>query len=84
MILNPREELIVGFLREIQNTLAQHGEYFHRIDQCFDRMERRLGDIHEGMITSLGRAAHARVRRDRMQKDLNDLKKRVRRLEEKR
>jgi len=42
-----------------------------------------LDEIHEGMITSLGLASHAHVRNDTIQKEIDNLKKRIKRLEEK-
>ena len=67
---------MLRILKDIQSTLAEHGV-------TFDRVERRLDEIHEGMITSLGLASHAHVRRNTIQREPDSLKKRVKRLEEK-
>jgi predicted nucleic acid-binding Zn-ribbon protein len=78
------EDLVVRILRDIQHTLATHSRRFDQMDQRFDRLERRLDEVNDGMITSLGLAGHAHVRHDGLQKELDDLKKRVKRLEAKR
>jgi uncharacterized coiled-coil DUF342 family protein len=70
------ENLVLRILKDIQGTLSEHG-------RRFDRVEQRLDDIHEGMITSLGLASHAHVRQDGMKKEIDELKKRVKRLEQK-
>ena len=83
MVKQP-EGVVVRILRDIQHTLAGHTRRFDQVDQRFDRLERRMDEVNEGMITALGLAGHAHVRNDRVQKELDDLKKRVKRLEAKR
>jgi hypothetical protein len=70
------ENLVVRILREIPATQADQSKKFEEIEQ-------RLDELHDGMITSLGLASHANVRSNSITKDINDLKKRVRRLESK-
>ena len=70
------EDLVVRILRDIQSTLANHSKRFEHIEQ-------RLDDVHDGMLAALGLASHAHVRDDSMKKEINDLKKRVKRLEAK-
>jgi hypothetical protein len=70
------EDLVVRILREIQATLANH-------TKRFEHLEQRMDDVHEGMVTALGLASHAHVRDDSMRKEINDLKKRMKRLEAK-
>jgi hypothetical protein len=77
------ENLVLRILKDIQATLAEHSKRFDKIDQRFEGVDRRLDEIHEGMITSLGLAGHAHVRHDTIQKEIDNLKKRIKRLEEK-
>ena len=70
------DNVVLMLLREIRATQDDHT---HRLE----RMEKRLGDVHEGMITSLGLAGHAHVRHDSLEKRLDDRAKRVARLEKK-
>jgi hypothetical protein len=70
------ENLVLRILKEIQQTLAEHG-------RRFDQLDRRLEDIHRGMVTALGLGTNAHVRHDTVQKELDGIKKRLKRLEEK-
>ena len=76
------EDLVIRILREIQGTLSEHTQRFDRTDESLAQIERRLDDVHQGMITSLGLAGHAHVRQDGVQKELDELKQRIERLEE--
>jgi hypothetical protein len=70
------EDLVLRILRDIQATLADH-------TNRFDRLEQRADDVRDGMVTALGLAGHAHVRDDSMRKEIEDLKKRIKRLEAK-
>ena len=70
------EDLVLRILRDIQATLAGHTKKFGNIEQ-------RLDEIHEGMITALGLAGHAHVRSDGIKKEIDGLKRRIKRLEAK-
>jgi hypothetical protein len=78
------EDLVIRNLRDIQQTLAGHSKRFDEVDQHFDRIEGRLDDVQDGMITALGLAGHAHVRDDSNKKEIDGLKKRIKRLEAKR
>jgi len=78
------EDLVVRILRDIQHTLADHSRQFGEIRQQFVHVDRRFDELNDGMITSLGLASHAHVRQDGIQKEIDNLKKRIKRLEEKR
>jgi hypothetical protein len=56
--------------------LAEHG-------RRFDQLDRRRDDIHRGTVTALGLGTNAHVRHDTVQKELDVIKKRLKRLEEK-
>ena len=77
------EDLVMRILRDIQSTLADHTKSFDRIDQRFEGIERRLDEMHDGMIAALGLGSHAQVRDESMKKEIEDLKRRVKRLEAK-
>jgi hypothetical protein len=68
-------DLVLPIL-DIQRTLSDHGKRF-------DHIEQRLDEINDSMIASLGLASHANVRHESVRKDIDDLKKRVKRLEAK-
>jgi uncharacterized coiled-coil DUF342 family protein len=78
------EDMVVRLLRDIQHTLADHSRRFDQMDNRFDEMRRQLDDLNDGTITALGLASHAHVRDDGIQKEIDDLKKRIKRLEAKR
>ncbi len=70
------DDLVIRILRDIQSTLSDHTKRFEHIEE-------RLDEVREGMLTALGLSSHAHVRNDSMKKDINELKKRVKRLETK-
>ena len=77
------DNLVLRILNEIQGSLAEHGRSLAEHGRRFDRVDRRLDEIHEAMIASLGLATHAHVRHDAIQKEIDTIKKRLKRLEEK-
>ena len=79
---NGPDDLVVRIPREIQGTLSEHTQRFDHMDASLTQIGRRLDDVHQGMITSLGLAGHAHVRQDGVQKELDELKQRIERLEE--
>ena len=78
------EDLTTHILRQIQAMLADHTKRFDRVDEKFERIERRLDDLHDGMIAALGLAHHAQIRHDAVDKRLNQLKAQIERLAKKR
>ena len=79
---NGPDDLVIRILREIQGTLSEHTQRFDRMDGSLMHIEKRLDEVNQGMITSLGLAGHAHVRQDGVQKELDELKQRIERLEE--
>ena len=77
------ENLVLRILKEIQQTLAEHGRTLAEHGRRFDQVDRQLDEIHRGMVTALGLGTNAHVRHDTVQKQLDDIKKRLKRLEEK-
>ena len=80
---NEPDDLVLRILKEIQATLAEHGRTLTDHTRSFEDVKRRLDDIHEGMITSLGLAGRAHVRHEVIQREIDDIKERLKRLEAK-
>ena len=79
---NGPDALVIRILREIQGTLSEHTQRFDRTDESLTQIEQPLDEVNQGMITSLGLAGHAHMRQDGVQKELDELKQRIERLEE--
>ena len=77
------ENIVIRILRDIQSALADQSRTLADHTKRFEHLERRLDDVHDGMLTALGLASHAHVRDDSMKKEIDDLKRRVKRLEAK-
>ncbi len=78
-----RGEFMVRMLQEIRSdvesirrTQADHSEQFRLIN-------RPMEDMHESLYTSFGLAGHANVRIETLQKEISELRDRVKFLEEK-
>ena len=84
-------------LRQIQETLAEHGrvladhgrvlaDHGRRLDALETLMQEvsgRLGEIRTGMMTVLGYVTHVDNRHKEMRREIDDRKRRVGALEEK-
>jgi hypothetical protein len=70
-------------LRQIQETLATHTKRFDEIDVSFNRLDKRLDEHHEAMITALGMSANANVRHETVRRELEERRRRNERLDEK-
>jgi hypothetical protein len=77
------EDLVVRILRDIQATLARHTKMHADHTERFQHIEERFDDLEPRIVASLGLGTDAHVRDQTMRKDLNELKKRVKRLEAK-
>ncbi len=88
------EDAVLRILQQIQATLADHGRMHAEHAKSFKRMEVRMNDLQECMVTAIGLAGHANVRHEGVQKQIeeltdrldeldHDLRQRVQRLEEK-
>jgi hypothetical protein len=77
------DNLILRILKEIQATQAEHGRILNNHTTRFERVERRLDEVHESLYTSFGLAGHANVKTDMLEREISDLRERVKRLEEK-
>ena len=75
-------DAVLMILQQIQSTLADHTRRFDQIDGRFDRLEPRLDEVHEGMVTSLGLAGHAHVRHDMINERLKEMSRQIDGLED--
>ena len=77
------ENLILSILREVQATLSEHGRDLSTIKNDLRRQGVRIDELFESSTMALGLAGHANVCHNTVQKELDELKTRVERLEEK-
>ena len=74
-------DLNMPVLQQIQATLAEHGRDLTAIKTDLRRQGVKLDELFESSTMALGLAGHANVRHEALQKRLEDLTKRVERLE---
>ena len=77
------ENVMLRLMREMRAKLDDVSMKLEEHDHRFDKVDQRLDEIHETMYTTAGMAMHANVRHEAVSKQLDDLRKRVERLEEK-
>ena len=58
------DDIVLRILKDIQSTLANHSKRFDHVDERLEGIDKQLGELHNGMIASLGLASHAHVRND--------------------
>jgi hypothetical protein len=75
------ENLVISILREIPGTLATQGWDLAEIKADLRRQGVRLDELFESSTMALGLAGRANVRHDTVQKQLEELRDRVERLE---
>jgi len=78
------ENLVLQMLRGIRATLDEHTKLHADHTERFERLEKRMEDVHEGMYSALGFATHANMRTERVGERLNKLEDRVSKLEDER
>jgi len=81
MVKEP-SDATTSILRQIQGTLADHGHRLSALEQLIQEVAGRLGEIRTGMMTVLGFVTHADNRHNELQREIDDLKRRVGALEE--
>jgi len=81
MVKEP-SDATTSILRQIQGTLADHGHRLDTLEQLIQEVAGRLGEIRTGMMTVLGFVTHADNRHNELQREIDDLKRRVGALEE--
>ena len=77
------ESRVLRIPRQIQATLAEQGRKLDAHTHRFDQLNVQLRDIQESTVTALGLSAHANVRQENVQTQIEELRERVARLEEK-
>ena len=68
------DNVVLKLLREIRSTQDDHAGKL-------DKMPSRLDELHESMTYALGLSAHANVRHEAVQKKIDELEKRIKKLE---
>lgn len=66
-----------SILRQIQGTLADLGHRLDAFEHLIQEVAGRLGEIRTGMMTALGFVTHADNRHNELQREIDDLKRRV-------
>ena len=74
------DNLVLKMLREMRESLAAVRSKQGEQDQRFDELHKAIEDWKETTATGVGFAAHANIRTDAMEKEI-DLKKRIDRIE---
>jgi chromosome segregation ATPase len=69
-------------LREIRAIVETHDKRFDKIDKRFDQIDKTLEEMQESLTFALGTSMHANVRHESVKKELEDIKKRLKRLEQ--
>jgi hypothetical protein len=75
------DDLTHRILRDIQATQAEHGRHLAEIKADLRRQGVRIDELFESSTMALGLAGHANIRHDTVQKQLDELRDRVERLE---
>jgi hypothetical protein len=76
------ENLVLELLRSIRSDMTDVKATLAEHTKSFVKLEHRLDEVHEGMITGLGLAANANVRHNSVQDQLDELKDRLTQLED--
>ena len=78
----PTNELILKVLMQIQETQGVHTRVLGEHTENFVRLERRMQEMQDSMVTALRLAGHANIRHDTVSERLEDLTRRVETLEQ--
>lgn len=76
------DDAVLRILQQIQATLADHGKMHAEHAKSFKRMEVRMDELHESMVSALGLAAHSNVRHDGVQRQIEELTERLEHLDQ--
>lgn len=75
------QNLMLQLLRDIRGKLDEHDKRFDEHDKHFDVLRKMISDRQETTATGAGLAAHANLRTQSIEADLENLKRRLDRLE---
>lgn len=81
MVDEPADPML-RLLRDIREEVSAVRKVQDQHSVKFVEISHRLGEIHESLYTSLGMSAHANIRHDSVQQQLDELKARIERLEQ--
>jgi hypothetical protein len=72
---------VLLILQQIQATLAEHTRLHQDHSRRFDKIDRRMDEMHDSRISAVGLAGHANLRHDSVNDRPQDLTRRVEELE---
>jgi uncharacterized protein (UPF0335 family) len=75
------EDMVVRLLRDIQSGIASQGKDISSMRDELRRQGVKIDELFESSTMALGLAGHSNVRHETVQKQLEDLTKRIERLE---
>jgi hypothetical protein len=75
------EDMVVRLLRDIQSGIAAQGKDISSMRDELRRQGVKIDELFESSTMALGLAGHSNVRHETVQKQLEDLTKRIERLE---
>jgi uncharacterized protein (UPF0335 family) len=75
------EDMVVRLLRDIQSAVASQGKDVAAMRDELRRQGVKIDELFESSTMALGLAGHSNVRHETVQKQLEELTKRIERLE---
>ncbi len=76
------DDAVFRILQQIQTSVAEQGRIQAEHTKSFKRVEIRLDELQESMVSALGLAAHSNVRHDGVQRQIEELSERVQQLDQ--
>ncbi len=76
------DNLVLTLLREIRDTLQNHTRLLNAHSEEFTRLNTKMEEWQETTATAAGFAFHSNVRHEAVQRKLDELEERLKRLEE--
>lgn len=76
------DNLVLRMLREMREVLQEVRDKVHEHDRRFDELKTQIEEWQETTATGVGFAAHANIRTQAIEKEIAELKRRIKRLEE--
>jgi ubiquinone biosynthesis protein UbiJ len=76
------DNLVLTLLREIRDTQKDHSRLLNQHSEEFSRLNTKMEEWQETTATAAGFAFHSNVRHEAVQRKLDELEERLKRLEE--
>jgi len=76
------DNLVLTLLREIRDTLHDHSRMLNHHSEEFRRLNAKMEEWQETTATAAGFAFHSNVRHEAVQRKLDEIDERLKRLEE--